>query len=127
MIELEIKQTEKSPKFILNTKSGVIKLLGRSTMLHPIDFYAPLITLLEEYSKNSAKKTQFIIDLEYYNTLSSKYILSLLHLVANINQQQKEVEIIWNFEEEDFGIKEDIEMFSEIINHKIHTIECVLI
>ena len=124
MIKVEIKGTDKSPKFILEPLRGSIKLLGRSTMLFPQEFYPSLIKSLEEYAKSPAERTHLFIDLEYYNTLSSKYMLNILKIVSRINQQpKKEAKIIWYFEQDDFGIRDDIKIFSKLIEYKIHAIE----
>ncbi len=124
MKKTEIKGTDKSPKFILEPLRGSIKILGRSTMMFPQEFYPPILETLKEYANNPAEKTHLFIDLEYYNTLSSKYMLSLLKIISRINQKpRKEVKIIWYFEEDDFGIRNDIKMFSKLINHPIYAVE----
>jgi hypothetical protein len=124
MRKIEIKGTEKSPKFIFEPQRGSIKILGRSTILYPHDFYSSIIKLLEEYAKNPTEKTHLFIDLEYYNTLSSKYMLNILKIVSRINHNPKTTaKIIWYLEEDDLGIRDDIKLFSDLINHKIYTIE----
>jgi hypothetical protein len=121
MKKIEIKGTEKSPKFILEPIRGSIKILGRSTMLFPQEYYPSIISALEEYAKNPPETTHLFIDLEYYNTLSSKYILELLKIVSRINHNpKKSVKIVWALEDDDLGIRADIRMFSELIQYKIH-------
>ncbi|MDB4533811.1 DUF1987 domain-containing protein [Vicingaceae bacterium] len=124
MKQIEIKGTEKSPKFILEPTRGSIKILGRSTMLNPHEFYHSTIRMLVEYSENPPKETNLFIDLEYYNTLSSRYILNILKIISRINHQQNSTaKIVWYVEEDDIGIRDDIKLFSDLINHKIHMIE----
>ena len=81
-----------------------------------------VITLLNACSATTF--TDLFMDLEYYNTLSSRYILNILKLISRINSLEgKEAKIFWYFDEEDYGIRDDIKMFSELIDHKIHEIE----
>ena len=123
MKEIKIKGTEATPKFVLEPKNGSIKILGRSTLPNPHEYYTFLINEIKNYTKNPADKTHLFLDLEYYNTSSSKYIFNILKIVSRINQQpKKEVKIIWYFDDEDYGIIEDIKMFSQIIAYKIHSI-----
>ena len=123
MKTIELKGTEKTPKFILKPQSGSIKILGRSTMSSPHEYYNWITKEIEKYAENPIEKTHLFIDLEYYNTSSSKYLLNILKIVSRINQQtKKEAKIIWYFDEEDFGIIDDIALFSQLIDFKIHTI-----
>jgi len=124
MRKIEIRGSEQTPKIVLNPKSGNIKILGRSTMTCPHEFYPTIIKMLQNYLDSPVEKTQLFIDLEYYNTLSSRYILSILKLVSRINSLEgKSSKIFWYFDEEDYGIRRDIKVFSELINYKIHEIE----
>jgi len=124
MSKIEIKGTDKTPKFVFEPLRGSIKILGRSTMMFPQEHYPTIVKVLEEYAQDPVENTHLFIDLEYYNTLSAKYLLSILKIISRINQiPNKEAKIIWYFEEEDFTIRDDIKLFSKLINHKIHAIE----
>jgi hypothetical protein len=124
MRKIEIRGSEKTPKIIFDPQGGCIKILGRSTMTNPHEFYPTITKVLKDYCIDPAEKTHLFMDLEYYNTLSSRYILNILKLISRINSLEgKEAKIFWYFDEEDYGIRDDIKMFSELIDHKIHEIE----
>ena len=124
MRKIEIKGSEKSAKIVVDPKNGIIKILGRSSMNCPQEFYPTINKILQNYCDSPVEKTQLFLDLEYYNTLSSRYILNMLKLISRINVMEgKESKIFWYYEEEDCGIKEDIKVFSELINYNIHAIE----
>jgi len=122
--KIEFKGSNKSPKMVFDLQSGIIKILGRSTMVNPQYFYPSVISLIKEYCADPEKKTLLIIDLEYFNTLSARYILKITKLLARINLKEGyEAKINWFFDPEDLGLKEEINLFNEIIQHKINAIE----
>ena len=124
MRQIEIRGSEESPKIILDPKNGNIKILGRSSMSNPHLFYPTIIKMLQNYCDFPVERTQLFLDLEYYNTSSSRYILNILKLVSRINNiDGKKAKIFWYYEEEDEGIIDDIKIFSELINYKIHAIQ----
>ena len=123
MTKLEIKGTDKSPKFILEGSTGSIKILGRSTMVNPHEFYGSILSEIKKYALYPANKTHLLIDLEYYNTLSSRYLLNILKIISRINHlPKKEAKIIWYFDEEDYAIQEDIQLFSKITSFNIQSV-----
>ena len=112
---------EKTPHLALNLNKGRIQISGRSTMKYPHEFYPSVIFLLEEYCNNPSLETTFVIDLEYYNTLSSRYLLKMVELISRINlKRNHSATIDWHYDPEDDGIAEDIEIFSNIIQFRIN-------
>lgn len=113
----------KNPKLVFDLNDGIIKILGRSTMVHPQEFYPSVINLIEEYCKNPNYKTRLIIDLEYYNTLSSRFLLKIVELISRIElKRNHEVKIDWHYDPDDKGMAEDIKLFSRIIHFRINAI-----
>ena len=124
MKKIELKGNNKAPKMVFDLKSGIIKILGRSTMINPQDYYPSIITLIENYCKDPQQKTFLIIDLDYYNTLSAKYLLKIVELMSKIKKQDGcEVKINWYYDSDDLGLKEEINLFSEIIQFRINAVE----
>lgn len=113
----------KNPKFIFDLNSGIIKILGRSTMSHPHNYYPSVIKLIEEYAQNPEEETLLVIDLEYYNSLSARYLLRIVELVSRIEiKKNHRVKITWHFDPDDRGIENDIKLFSKIIQFKINAV-----
>lgn len=114
---------EKTPKLTLDLNNGIIKIIGRSTMLQPQEFYPSVINLIEEYCSNPHKNTRLIIDLEYYNSLSSKFLLRIVELISRLNLKRNHtVKISWHYPPDDISIAEDIKIFSKIIQFRITAI-----
>jgi hypothetical protein len=89
--------------------SGRLKLEGRSFPEDVAQFFDPLI----DFVKNlEAGTVRFDINLEYFNTASSKKLLDLFkHLDANNHIQT--IKIHWHYEEGDDDSVETAEIFEE--------------
>ncbi|MBQ5540037.1 MAG: SiaC family regulatory phosphoprotein, partial [Bacteroidales bacterium] len=61
-----------TPRVVLDAESGVFEISQMSLPEDAVDFYAPIINWLMEYSENPQKETVFNMKLEYFNTASSK-------------------------------------------------------
>jgi hypothetical protein len=108
MKPLIIERTTNSPgvKF---SPFGLLSLKGRSLMPNPADFYQPLINWASELNVKSIK---LIVELDYFNTSSSKLLLELFRTLDN-NPNIQEFEVAWNYESDDDGILEKGQIFKE--------------
>ena len=86
-------QTNKTPGIIFRT-NGNLKISGRSIHENPEVFYEPIIEWVEEYLKHPAPKTVIDISIEYFNSSSAKYVLSMLQTLTKLLQEEKELLII---------------------------------
>jgi hypothetical protein len=93
---LLIKPTNYSPCITLDP-SGVLSIKGRSLMLDAISFYQPVIDWLFQLDAHSVQLT---IELDYFNTASSKKLIELLKVIDTHNNV-KEFIVYWGFESDD--------------------------
>jgi hypothetical protein len=90
---------------------GKLKLEGRSIPEDANKFYNPLIHFIDQLELN---QVIFDINLNYFNTASSKLLLELLkHLDAN--NKIKTVLVNWMYEEGDDDSVETAEIFEECL------------
>ena len=68
----------KTPYVRLDGEKGLIEIKGRSIPENSLEFYKPLIDWLERYSSKPLENTNVNVQLEYFNTSSSKCILDML-------------------------------------------------
>ena len=122
MERIEIEGTAKTPTVKMDP-SGVIELTGRSIPENSIEFYKPLMDWLEEYENNPQPKTVVHVQLEYFNTSSSKCILDLFKKLESIKQKGNDVLIKWYYEEDDEDMLEAGEDYQSIINVPFEMIE----
>ncbi len=124
MDKLQIQGTAKTPSLLFDAETGILEIKGRSIPENAIDFFKPLVDWLEEYSKDAKELTQANIQLEYFNTSSSKCILDIFKKLENINKQDGcEVVINWYYEEDDEDMLEAGEDYQSILKIPFKMIE----
>ncbi len=125
MESISIEGTPKTPAVGFNAETGVIEIKGRSIPENSIEFYRPLVEWLEDYSKNPQKLTTVNIQLEYFNTSSSKCILDVFKKLESIKKARNDVIINWYYEEDDEDMLEAGEDYESIIRIPFKMIEVV--
>ncbi|MGI6479667.1 MAG: DUF1987 domain-containing protein [Salinivirgaceae bacterium] len=114
MEPIKIEGSPKTPTVNFEA-SGKIEIKGRSIPENSIEFYKPLIDWLDQYLTSPAKLTNVNVQLEYFNTSSSKCILDVLKKLEAIYKAGNEVVINWHYEEDDEDMLEAGEDYQSII------------
>jgi len=110
MKSLSITPTNSTPDVVFNT-DGKLSIAGRSLPENVELFYEPL----EKWMAGlNAETVLFDIDLQYFNSASSKKILDLLK-VLDANPKVKKIEIVWHYEEGDDDCLESGQIFEELL------------
>jgi hypothetical protein len=122
---IKIEGSPKTPTVIMNPETGVVEIKGRSIPENSIEFYKPVVDWLEEYSKSPAAKTVVNIQLEYFNTSSSKCILDVFKKLEAIKKNQNDIVINWYYEEDDEDMLEAGEDYESIIKVPFKMIQIV--
>jgi len=125
MESISIEGTPKTPTVNFDGATGIIEIKGRSIPENSIEFYRPLVEWLEDYSKEPQKLTTVNIQLEYFNTSSSKCILDVFKKLEAIKKARNEVVINWYYEEDDEDMLEAGEDYESIIRIPFKMIEVV--
>ena len=121
---LEIQGTNKTPYIKFDPQAGELIMKGRSIPENAVEFYKPLVDWLNEYAKNPKDKTNVKIQLEYFNTSSSKCILDVFKKLEEIHKKEgKEVVINWYYEEDDEDMLEAGEDYQSILKIPFRMIE----
>ena len=101
MEPIAIEGTPKTPSVKFDAEKGIIEIKGRSIPENSIEFYKPLVDWLEQYAKSPLELTQVNVQLEYFNTSSSKCILDVFKKLEAIHKAKNQVVINWYYEEDD--------------------------
>jgi hypothetical protein len=120
MKDLSLEGSAKTPTIDFKSE-GELLIKGRSIPENSIEFYKPLIDWISEYSENPKGQTLVNIQLEYFNTSSSKCILDVFKKLESISES--EVSIKWFYEEDDEDMLEAGEDYEAIIDLKFEMIE----
>lgn len=123
MEDLNIEGTPKTPTIRFDMNSGEILIKGRSIPENSIEFYKPLTEALDSYADSPKPETKVNIQLEYFNTSSSKCILDVFKKLEKINSAGSSVMINWYYEEDDEDMLEAGEDYEAIINVPFKMIE----
>ncbi len=113
--------TPKTPRLYFNAESGDFEISGRSIPENSIEFYRPLMEWLDLYSENPGTKTRLTVNLEYFNTSSSKCLIEMFRKLEKI-VDKSDIKIMWHYEEEDEDMMESGEDFKKILKVPIELI-----
>ncbi|MBI2969060.1 MAG: DUF1987 domain-containing protein [Bacteroidetes bacterium] len=117
MEEIKIEATPKTPKVFFNAEKGHVEIRGRSIPENSVEFYKPLLDWLERYGQGPQPKTNVEIQLEYFNTSSSKCILDVFKKLEEIFKKgNTQMQINWYYEEDDEDMLEAGEDYETIVN-----------
>ena len=115
--------TQKTPYVRIDGENGVIEIKGRSIPENSVEFYKPLIEWLDNYSNSPLESTSVNVQLEYFNTSSSKCILDIFKKLELVYKKGSKVEINWYYEEDDEDMFEAGEDYQSIISIPFKMIE----
>lgn len=116
MEPLHLEGSSKTPQVHFDPSTGLLELKGRSIPENSIDFYKPLIDWIDKYGRTPNGKTALHVQLEYFNTSSSKCILDVFKKLEAIRAAGSEVTVLWHYEADDEDMLEAGEDYAGIIN-----------
>jgi hypothetical protein len=122
MHSLLIESTKKTPEIAFNA-DGRFRISGRSIPEDASKFYDDIFEWVYYYAQNPAESTTVDIELEYFNSGSSKALLHILRALAEINRKGLKLTINWYYEEGDDDIMERGEYYESILEIKFNFIE----
>lgn len=106
----------KEPNVHFDGGSGSLRIIGRCMPEDAKGFFKPLMEWLLVYKEAAADATHLHINLEYFNTSSSKCMLDLMKMVQSIDHEEKTKSYItWCYVEEDEDMLEVGENYQAMI------------
>jgi hypothetical protein len=116
--------TKSTPLINFNSSTGVFEITGRSIHENPVLFYQPLLEWLQNYSKVCAPHTTLLVNLEYFNTTSSKCLLDIFKEIKQIALSTgNTISIKWQYHPDDEDLKEAGEDYQNILEIPFEFIE----
>jgi SiaC family regulatory phosphoprotein len=116
MEKINIESTPKTPSINFDFEKGFLEIKGRSIPENSIEFYKPIVESLEKYGGTPSTLTTVNIQLEYFNTSSSKCILDVFKKLESIHRNGNQLIINWYYEQDDEDMLEAGEDYQAIIN-----------
>lgn len=105
MKALRIEAEIDSPEIYFNPDTKVFSISGISHPENAKEFYQQILDWLDEYYEyiKNQDPSKIIVDLNfrYINSTSYKYLRDVLRKISSFRSANFEVEVIWNYHEED--------------------------
>lgn len=120
MGELILEGSPKTPQVEFKN-SGDLLVRGRSIPENSVEFYAPILKWIEDYGSSPQAKTTVKVQLEYFNTSSSKCILDMFKKLEGVGGTEMIIE--WYYEEDDEDMLEAGEDYDAIIDIDFKMVE----
>ena len=120
MEPLVIKGTEKTPEINFNAQTGKLFIGGRSYSSDAFDFYKPVTAWVNNYMQNPNAITLLDISVDYFHSVSVKYLTSIVKRLAQLHLEGKTIEVTWHHqpdqedEDEAYDLGKSIESESKI-------------
>ncbi len=108
-----IDATDRSPYVILDRQESILKIEGRSYPEEGLDFFDPILVRFKTLQDSENPIKVLHVRLEYYNSATTKALSDLFSKMVLARKRGHDTKVIWEYEEDDDGIQEDIEMFVE--------------
>jgi len=110
-----VEGSKKTPAIKLD-KRGFLKIGGRSIHEDPDKFFKPIVDWILDYCNAPPSKTTTVdILLEYFNSGSAKYILTILQILTSKLAVGHNLKINWHYEEGDDDILERGQYYSSLL------------
>jgi hypothetical protein len=115
MEELAIMGTPKTPAVRSDSNQGLLEITGRSNPENTIEVFKPIVNWVEEYIQHPGEKTTINIQLEHFNTSSSKSLIGILKRLEILKKEGREVVVNWYYDADDEDILEAGENFESVV------------
>ncbi len=113
MESLLIEKTKATPRIAFDAMTGVLLMEGSSYPENAVHFYQPVLEWLSRFLTTSSTPIVFHFRLDYFNTSSSKCIITILEMFEQALQFGRTITINWYYSEDDDDMKEHGEEFAE--------------
>ena len=114
MEPISIQETEATPTVEFSPENGILTIKGRSHPENSKVFYNPIISWCEEYISIAPAKTTLNVELEHFNTMTSKSLLDVFRSLKPLQDEGKEFTVRWFYESDDEELLDAGQTYQEI-------------
>jgi len=105
MNSLKIEATEDSPFVNMDFNSNQMLISGESRPENASKFYTPVIQWISDLDKalpaKKSDKFTFAFKLDYFNSISAKYIMDIILLLKKYVDANYQIKIEWHYDKRD--------------------------
>ena len=112
--------TPKTPKVAFDQENGTLEIKGTSIHENADKFYGPIHVHVQAYAKAPRPTTQIVIELDYFNSSSAKYLLEMLRQFEDLHVSgRSRVALEWRHASDDLDMEEAGEDFSSLLEFPV--------
>ena len=120
MENYSLEASPKTPEIKFDLNSGSLNIKGWSVPENALDFYKPLMNALDSYAGKAKPATNVNIELEYFNTSTSKSIMGVLKKLERIQEGGSAVTVNWHYDKDDEDMHQAMEDYKAVIKVPIN-------
>lgn len=113
---LYIEQTETTPLVNFHPKSNVLNIKGCSVPEDGVSFYIPVLNWIDNYLRTKPKEITLNVQLDYFNTTSSKFIFEMLKRLEKYKTKDIKLVVNWFFVNGDEDLEEAGLVYSDVVD-----------
>ncbi len=121
MQDFIVNGTKRTP--MVRLEEGIIHFSGRSVPSNPALFYQPIFDWINEYNTKGLVATELIMNFEYINTASTKWVFNILKILGKADKAHEKLKVTWYFEEGDDDMFDLGNIFQSLVPTKFKFIE----
>lgn len=114
MEDIQLKWTAKTPNVECRS-DGYIRIEGQSIPENAFEFYEPINRWVDEYAKSCDGPLAVAISLDYYNSSTSKCLLTFLKKLTELWDDGRKVSVVWFYAVDDEDMHEEIKTYQTIV------------
>jgi hypothetical protein len=118
---MRLEATKDTP--FVHLESGFIEIHGRSIAEDPKGFYQPVYDWVDDYVVSPPETTKVVLNFEYINTASTKWVYNILKIFGDKFDPKKELNISWYYERGDDDMLELGKIFETLTKRSFQYIE----
>lgn len=107
-----VEGTKMTPEILLDSQSSLYSIKGNSRPENPMVFYKPVFEWLGSHFDSTSSKTVFTLQMDYFNTSTSKVLLDLFEFFEE-KSKDKDIHVVWQYQS---GDEEMMEAAEELFN-----------
>ena len=112
----ELDMTEVTPQILFDVNKGDFSFTGILMPEDAFGFFAPLFDCIKIYFENPKPETKLEVNLEYFNTFSSRILYRFMKEFVNNQSEKTNITIVWKYESDDEDMEEVGEEFKSLFN-----------
>ena len=122
----ELDMTEVTPQILFDVNEGDFSFTGVLMPEDALSFFTPLFGYIKKYFEKPKPETKLEINLEYFNTYSSRILYQFMKEFVNNQSEKTNITIVWKYESDDEDMEQigdEFKLLFEQVTFQMLTIE----